>query len=239
MPRTPAARRPPRPPDVETIRVLLRSGEVARALQCVGDRWSFLLMRDAFLGVRRFEDFRRRTGASRGTLTARLNALVDEGLFYRDPYGNSTSRLEYRLTDKGLAFYPVALFMWTWENRWGGAFGLPPRLMHARCGKTLNPVLACAHCEAEIGHRDLDYAPGPGAQYYSESEERDATPGQPGRCARRRRRHDDVPLGRHRRGSLDGTAASEPCSSACTATTTSTRRSASRPTSSPTGCAAC
>jgi DNA-binding HxlR family transcriptional regulator len=167
MPRTPAARRAPRPPDIETIRVLLRSGEVARALQCVGDRWSFLLMRDAFLGVRRFEDFRRRTGASRGTLTARLNALVDEGLFYRDPYGNSPSRLEYRLTDKGLAFYPVALCMWTWENRWGGEFGLPPRLMHARCGKTLNPVLACAHCEAEIGHRDLAYAAGPGAQHYS------------------------------------------------------------------------
>ena len=78
-------RHAPRARDIETIRDLLHSGEVARALHVVGDRWSFLLMRDAFLGVRRFEDLRRRTGASRGTLTARLNAMVESGLFYRSP----------------------------------------------------------------------------------------------------------------------------------------------------------
>ena len=85
-----AAQRAPQPSDIETARVLLHSGEVARALQVVGDRWSFLLMRDAFLGVRRFEDLRRRTGASRGTLTARLNAMVDAGLFHRSPYGSAS-----------------------------------------------------------------------------------------------------------------------------------------------------
>src|SRR5512136_2626812 len=127
------ARRTPGPRDIETVRVLLHSGEVARALQVVGDRWSFLLLRDAFLGVRRFEDLRRLTGASRGTLTARLNALVEQGILYRSPYGNAPSRLEYRLTEKGLAFYPVALCLWIWENRWGGEFGLPPSLVHARC----------------------------------------------------------------------------------------------------------
>ena len=99
-----AARRVPQPSDIETARVLLHSGEVARALQVVGDRWSFLLMRDAFLGIRRFEDLRRRTGASRGTLTARLNSMVEAGLFYRSPYGSAPSRLEYRLTEKGLRF---------------------------------------------------------------------------------------------------------------------------------------
>ena len=57
------------------------------------------------------------------------------------PYGNAPSRLEYRLTEKGLAFYPVALCMWVWETHWGGEFGLPPRLVHATCGKTLNPEL--------------------------------------------------------------------------------------------------
>jgi len=160
-------RRTPRPSDIETIRDLLRSGEVARALQVVGDRWSFLLMRDAFLGVRRFEDLRRRTGASRGTLAARLNAMVDAGLLYRSPYGNAPSRLEYRLTEKGLAFYPVALCMWTWENRWGGEFGLPPRLVHTVCGRTLNPGLACSHCDSAIAWRDLMYKPGPGAHSYT------------------------------------------------------------------------
>jgi DNA-binding HxlR family transcriptional regulator len=154
-------------PDVTTIRDLLRSGEVARALQTVGDRWSFLLMRDAFLGVRRFEDLRRRTGASRGTLTARLNLLVEHGLFFRSPYGDAPSRLEYRLTDKGLAFYPVALCMWTWEHRWGGEYGLPPRLVHTRCGRTMQTRLACTHCDQTIDLRDLDYAPGPGATRYA------------------------------------------------------------------------
>jgi len=161
------ARRAPRPRDVETVRELLRSGEVARALQFVGDRWSFLIMRDAFLGVRRFEDLRRRTGASRGTLTARLNAMVDSGLLYRRPYGSAPSRLEYRLTEKGMAFYPVALCMWLWENRWGGEYGLPPRLVHGQCGKTLNPSLCCAHCDAVIEWRDLHRQPGPGARHYA------------------------------------------------------------------------
>jgi DNA-binding HxlR family transcriptional regulator len=161
-----AARRVPQLNDIETARILLHSGEVARALQVVGDRWSFLLMRDAFLGIRRFEDLRRRTGASRGTLTARLNSMVEAGLFYRSPYGSAPSRLEYRLTEKGRAFHPVALCMWTWETRWGGEFGLPPRLIHAACGKSLNPRLVCAHCDAGINARDVAFKAGPGAHHY-------------------------------------------------------------------------
>ncbi|HEX5651110.1 MAG TPA: helix-turn-helix domain-containing protein, partial [Steroidobacteraceae bacterium] len=89
MPITRPAKRATPDDRIETIRLLLRNGEVARALQEVGDRWSHLIMRDAFLGVRRFEDLRRRTGASRGTLTARLNAMVDAGLLYRSPYGTA------------------------------------------------------------------------------------------------------------------------------------------------------
>ena len=117
MPESRSARRMPRPRDVETIRDLLRSGEGSRALQCIGDRWSFLLLRDAFLGVRRFEDLRRLTGASRGTLTARLNALVEQGILYRSPYGNAPSRLEYRLTEKGKALNSVLMALLVWGDR--------------------------------------------------------------------------------------------------------------------------
>jgi len=165
----PAARASRSPHRIETIRTLLRSGEVSRALQQVGDRWSHLIMRDAFLGVRRFEDLRRRTGASRGTLTARLNAMVDIGLLYRSPYGSAPSRLEYRLTEKGLDFYPVAIFMWAWEKRWGGQYGLPLRLVHATCGKPLSPSIVCAHCDLPVEWHDLAYAPGPGAPHYATS----------------------------------------------------------------------
>lgn len=140
---------------------------MARALQLVGDRWSYLIMRDAFLGVRRFEDLRRRTGAARGTLTARLGSLSDAGMLYRHPCGDATGRMEYRLTERGMAFYPVALCMWMWHRRWGGEYGLPPRLVHRSCGRILRPSLRCAHCDAPIEWRDVDHQPGPGARCYS------------------------------------------------------------------------
>ncbi len=151
---------------VALIRTLLRSSEVARAQQVVGDRWSYLIMRDAFLGVRRFEDLRRRTGASRGTLTARLHALVDAGILYRSPYGDAPSRFEYRLTEKGLAFYPVAVSMWLWERRWGGGHALPPRLVHAVCGESLDPRMVCSHCGQTLRRGEIAYGPGSGARRY-------------------------------------------------------------------------
>ncbi len=193
----------PRSRNIETIRVLLRSGEGARTLQSMGDRWSFLLMRDAFLGIRRFEDLRRRTGASRGTLTARLNALVEQGMLYRSPYGNAPSRLEYRLTEKGLAFYPVALCLWVWESHWGGEFGLPPRLVHTKLRQD---------AESRAGLQSLR-SPGlparralrTGARRHAlqQSAWGDAPAREPAGRRRRWRGHDDVPLRRHGRRSLD------------------------------------
>ncbi len=152
---------------VTQVKYLLRSGEGARALPLVGDRWVLLILRDAFLGARRFEDFRRFTGAARGTLTARLNDLVDQGILYRSPYRKTPIRLEYRLTDKGMAFYPVALALWSWESRWAGEFGLPPRLVHKTCGRVMHPVFACAHCVKAISPRDVSFEPGPGARIYA------------------------------------------------------------------------
>ena len=152
---------------ITAIRTLLQGGEVARALQVVGDRWAHLIMRDCFLGVRRFEELRRRTGASRGTLTARLNGLVDAGLLYRTPYGDAPSRLEYRLTEKGLAFYPVAISMWRWERRWSDGDTLPPRLVHTTCGRALDPKLVCGHCLQAIHRSEIGYRPGPGVRRYA------------------------------------------------------------------------
>lgn len=151
---------------IKQVKVLLHSGEGSRALQTIGDRWVLLILRDAFLGARRFEDFRRLTGAARGTLTARLNSLVQQGILYRNPYRKAPIRLEYRLTEKGMAFYPVALSLWSWESRWAGEFGLPPRLMHKPCGKTMRPQLVCAHCDTQIDPRDVEFEPGPGARVY-------------------------------------------------------------------------
>lgn len=152
---------------IERVKLLLRSGEGARALPLVGDRWVLLILRDAFLGARRFEDFRRLTGAARGTLADRLSTLVEAGVLYRCPGEDIPSRLEYRLTNKGMGFYPVALALWNWESRWAGEFGLPPRLVHKTCGKVMRPLLACAHCKEAVDPREMTPEVGPGAKAYA------------------------------------------------------------------------
>ena len=141
---------------------LIMSSQVALALKVLGDRWAFLILRDVFVGVRRFEDLRRRTGAARGTLTSRLNALVENGILYRNPYQSSPTRYEYRLTDKGMDLYSTALVSWTWETTWGGEHQLPILLTHNACGKATEPSLCCAHCKVAIDVRDVSFSPGPG-----------------------------------------------------------------------------
>lgn len=130
-----------------TAAKVLQFGELAHALELVGDRWTLLILRDAFLGVRRFEEWRRRTGASPATLTARLRQLCAHRLL-RITAGDGP-RKEYRLTARGLALYPVALSLWQWETRWSRDGKLPRKLVHSACGATLHPVLRCRHCERE------------------------------------------------------------------------------------------
>src|SRR5215204_3268371 len=87
---------------------------VARALELVGERWTLLVLRDAFLGVRRFDDFQRSLGVARNVLQTRLERLVEEDLLERRLYQERPARYEYRLTEKGLDLWPalVALMKW-------------------------------------------------------------------------------------------------------------------------------
>lgn len=142
---------------------ILRSS-VTRAIRLIGDRWSLLIIRDAFQGVRRFQDFLERTGTSRATLTNRLRALTRNGLFKRVRYSDAPERFEYRLTDKGRDLYALALVAWNWEQRWAprGA-GVPLQLVHRDCGRVLRPVLTCGHCDGMLAFRDMYNRPGPGA----------------------------------------------------------------------------
>lgn len=142
------------------LRRVLQSGEAAVALRLLGDRWVLLVLRDAFLGVRRFDDLQRRGGAPRSTLTSRLAALVEAGILYRREYAMRPRRLEYRLTEKGLACYPIALVLWSWEQRWGASATLPPALAHGRCGQTMQPVFICDHCREPVQHEDVSFTLG-------------------------------------------------------------------------------
>lgn len=146
---------------------LIMSSQVAQALKILGDRWTFLILREVFQGTHRFEDFRRQTDAARSTLTSRLQSLVETGILQKIPYQTLPTRHEYRLTNKGSDLYPIALTAWRWEHDWAGdaKHHTPLNLVHRNCGNTMLPELLCEHCRDIVRIRDVRYAPGPGANH--------------------------------------------------------------------------
>ncbi len=147
--------------DIKVDSSLVLNSQVAAALAVIGDRWAILIVRDVYLGVRQFEELRKNTGAARGTLSSRLLKLVQNGILYKNPYQNTPVRYEYRLTDKGLALYPLVLAAWSWEMKWGDGEHLPPELMHKLCGKSMRPRYRCGHCNQEIEVRAVTVKAGP------------------------------------------------------------------------------
>jgi DNA-binding HxlR family transcriptional regulator len=138
---------------------------IARALEILGDRWTILVMRDAFMRVRRFEDFQRNLGIARNVLTDRLGRLVEEDILERRRYQERPARFEYRLTDKGLELWPVMMTLLQWGDRYYAApEGPPVSVRHRDCGGEITPHLTCAKCGAELGPRDATAEPGPGAR---------------------------------------------------------------------------
>jgi DNA-binding HxlR family transcriptional regulator len=141
----------------------MRGSSVTRAIELIGDRWSILVVRDAFQGVRRFEDFLARTGASRATLTRRLRALEASGILRRAASASPSGRGEYRLTDMGRDLFPLSLVAWVWERRWAprGA-GIPATLRHAGCGHDMRPQVVCDHCSRAVTLGEVEHRRGPG-----------------------------------------------------------------------------
>jgi len=141
----------------------MRGSSVTRAIELIGDRWSILVVRDAFQGVRRFEDFLARTGASRATLTRRLRSLETGGILRRVASDDPPGHREYRLTDMGRDLFPLSLVAWNWERRWAprGA-GIPAKLRHAGCGHDIQPRVVCGHCGGAVTLRELEHRRGPG-----------------------------------------------------------------------------
>ncbi len=137
---------------------------IAKSLEVVGERWTLLVLRETFLGTRRFEDFRERLGIARNILTDRLERLVGEGILERRRYQERPSRFEYRLTEKGIDLYEVILALKKWGDRWSvGEDGLPLLLRHRSCGKVFDVEATCPHCHEPIDARGVQYELGPGA----------------------------------------------------------------------------
>jgi DNA-binding HxlR family transcriptional regulator len=133
-------------------------------MDILGERWTFLILRESFYGVRRFSDMQRNLGIARNILSTRLQALVTAGVLERVPYRAEPTRYEYRLTDSGKDLYPsiVTLMRWGDRHRHGEA-GAPVVLRHNACGREADPLLVCAHCRAELDPRDVTPEPGPAA----------------------------------------------------------------------------
>ena len=134
---------------------------LARSVAVIGDRWTLMLLRDAFLGVRRFEDFERRLGISRSIIAERLKRLVGEGVLRRELYQDHPVRHEYRLTDKGLALHPVIMTIVHWGDAHYAGEGGPPLIhRHKACGCDFRPVLTCSQCAGGVTARDVEVRPG-------------------------------------------------------------------------------
>ena len=125
-------------------------------MEILGERWTLLIIRDVFLGLRRFEQFQKSLGIARNVLTDRLNRLVDEGILERVRYSERPERYEYRLTPAGRDLYPSIVTLMRWgDEHLQGELGPPVVLRHNLCGHEADPVLVCSHCREELRPRDV------------------------------------------------------------------------------------
>jgi DNA-binding HxlR family transcriptional regulator len=137
---------------------------MARALAVVGDRWTMLILRDAFLRVRRFDDFQKSLGIARRVLAERLAHLVEQGVLERVTYQERPVRYEYKLTQKGLDLYPAVLALVHWgDAHYAGKKGPPVLHKHLSCGHDFRSVLACSECGEQVNPKQVAARPGPGA----------------------------------------------------------------------------
>jgi DNA-binding HxlR family transcriptional regulator len=142
-----------------------RTCSLARALDVVSSKSALLILREAFYGTARFDDFAERVGVSEPVAAARLRELVDEGLLEREPYREpgQRTRMAYRLTDKGAELLPVLVALMQWGDRWLQPSGAPVLLRHSGCDEVVHAELRCA-----AGHpapvEELDLTVGPGAR---------------------------------------------------------------------------
>ncbi len=138
---------------------------IARSLEVIGERWTLLIVRDALLGVERFEDFQAKLGIASNVLTNRLKLLCDEGVLERLPDEERPGRPKYVLTDKGRELAPALIVLIKWGDRHYPTPGGPPRLtLHAGCGGNVGADFRCERCGQPAGRGEIELSDGPGAR---------------------------------------------------------------------------
>ncbi len=133
---------------------------VARSIEIIGERWTMLILRDAFYGIRRFDDFQNSLGIARNILTSRLNSLVEAGIMRKVPYQDHPVRHEYRMTETGRELLPVITTLIAWGDKWESE-DVPIVLMHEDCDHATRAKVVCAHCSEELTAFNLRIDPVP------------------------------------------------------------------------------
>ena len=136
---------------------------IARSLEIIGDRWTILILRDAFRGLRRFDDFRRDLDIARPVLADRLRKLVDAGVMTKVLYQERPPRHEYRLTPMGIELSPALVALMRWGDRHLAGGHPPTVLIHDACGHELEQGFWCPACRETFSPADIASRPGPGA----------------------------------------------------------------------------
>lgn len=145
----PTRNRPPTGPPRDAVEL---------ALDVLTDRWTFLILREAFFGLRRYGQMQRNLGIARNVLADRLSQLVANGMFERVRYRTDPDWYEYRLTERAVDLYPVIVGLMRWADTHlaAGADVIDVRLTHRSCGEPTEPYLACSHCHEPVAGRDIE-----------------------------------------------------------------------------------
>jgi len=133
-------------------------------MEVLGERWTFLILRESFSGVRRFTALQRNLGIARNILSACLQTLVRAGILERSRYQDEPERFEYRLTAMGRDLYPAIVSIMRWGDTYLAGDGGAPLVLRHSCGHDAEPLTVCAHCREALDPRSVTPEPGPGAQ---------------------------------------------------------------------------
>jgi DNA-binding HxlR family transcriptional regulator len=140
---------------------------IGRAMEILGEKWTIVVLREVFSGIRRFDDMRQRTGIPRQVLANRLGSLVGHGLLRREPYREpgARARHEYRLTQRGFDLYPMLIALAEWGDRYlADPEGPPLEFAHRECGSPVHAEIRCAAGHPITDNRQVVPRPGPGAR---------------------------------------------------------------------------
>ncbi|MEM6476146.1 MAG: helix-turn-helix domain-containing protein [Pseudomonadota bacterium] len=139
----------------EPLRELIECG-LPQALEVMGERWSFMILRASFNGLKHFEEFLSELGIARNILSNRLAKLVDHGILKREPCADDRRKIEYRLTEKGFDLLPAMIALRQWGQKYGGEFvSEDPVLVDEKDRLPIGPVSILAHDGRILDHSDL------------------------------------------------------------------------------------